>query len=184
MSNMEPSRKAERDEKGPEFDVWDDPSTAVSGDRTRDDFLDVALQLREPVTVPEIAERAGRGEDSARDYMRFFAELGVVEKVTERPERYRVNREYLRWRQIRRVKKEHDADKIAELLSEVTDRIDGYRDEFGADSPDELSVLEYADESGKDAEEVWQKLTEWKTEVERRKILDEALRSAEEPAFV
>ena len=181
---MDPPRKAERGDEKPEFDAWEEPSSIVSGDRTRDDFLDVALQIREPATVSEVAERAERGEDSAREYMRFFAELGVVERVTERPERYRADRDYLRWRQIRRVKEEHEPEEIAELLSEVTDRIEEYRDEFGVDSPEEVSVSEYAEEHDESIEEVWQKVADWKTDMERRRILDEALRKAEENAVV
>jgi len=186
MTDMDSARKAEseRDEEEPGFDVWEEPSSIVSGDRTRDDLLDVALQLREPVTVSEIAERADRGDDSAREYMRFFEELGVVERVTERPEKYRADRDYLRWRQIRRVKEEHEPEEIAKLLSDVTDRIEMYRDEFGADSPEQVSVSEYAEEHDEDVETVWRKLSDWRTDAERRRILDEALKKAEENVAV
>jgi len=180
MSDMEPPRKAPDGKTPPDFGDWEDPSTVVSGERTRDDFLDVALQLREPTPIPEIAERAGRGEDSAREYMRFFAELGVVKQVTEGPEQYRVDRDYLRWRRTRRVKQQYTPDEIAEMLSETTDAIDEYRGDFGVDSPERVSVVEYAEKSDMDVEEVWRRVSRWKTEVSRRRILDEALKTAEE----
>jgi predicted transcriptional regulator len=184
VTEMDPPRKAEQDEETPVFEDWEEPSSVVSGDRTRDDFLDVALQLREPATVSEIAERADRGEDSAREYMRFFAEIGVVERVTERPELYRTDRDYLRWRQVRRVNQEHEPEEIAEMLSEVTGRVERYRDEFGVELPEEVSVSEYAEEHNEGVEEVWQKLAEWKTDAERRRIFDEALKKAEQQTVV
>lgn len=177
---MDPPRKAPEDESKPDFGDWEDPSTIVSGERTRDDFLDVALQLREPTPIPEIAERADRGEDSAREYMRFFAELGVVEQVTQGPEQYRVDRDYLQWRRTRQIKQQYTANEIAQLLSETTDTIDEYREKFDVDSPDLVSVAEYAEENNMDVEEVWEQVSLWKTEVSRRKILNEALKTSEE----
>ena len=184
MEDMSPPRKASEEETPPDFGDWEDPSTVVSGERTRDDFLDVALQLREPTPISEIAERADRGEDSAREYMRFFAELGVVERVTEGPEQYRVDRDYLRWRRVRRVKQQYTPDEIAGMLSETSDAIDGYQEEFGVESPDRVSVAEYAEENGMDVEDVWRKVSGWKTEINRRRILDEALKAAEEKTGV
>jgi predicted ArsR family transcriptional regulator len=182
MNDMGSPRKAPEEETSPDFGDWEDPSAVISGERTRDDFLDVALQLREPASISEIAQRAGRGEDSAREYMRFFAELGVVERVTEGPKQYRVDRGYLRWRKVRRVKQQYSPDEIAKMLSESTNTIDEYREEFGVDSPRRVSVAEYAEESGMDVEEVWRRVSKWKTEVNRRRILDEALKTAEEKA--
>ncbi len=175
MTDMIPSRKASEDEEPPDFENWEDPSTAVSGESTRDDLLDVALQLREPTSIPEIAERADRGEDSARDYMHFFSELGIVEKVTESPLRYRVDMEYLRWRRAQRIEREYTQDEIAGMLSETKDLLEEYESEFGTSSPDDISVADYADEHDMDVEEVWREVSEWKTEDVRLNVLDEAL---------
>jgi hypothetical protein len=112
--------------------------------------------------------------------MRFFAELGVVERVTEGPEQYRVDRDYLRWRRVRRVKQQYTPDEIAGMLSETSDAIDGYQEEFDVESPDRVPVSEYAEENDMDVEEVWRRVSGWKTEINRRRILDEALKAAEE----
>ncbi|MDZ7687542.1 MAG: hypothetical protein U5J64_02260 [Halobacteriales archaeon] len=180
-TEMEPPEERKTEDEPPTFD-WDKPSEVVSGDRTRDDFLDVALQLREPTSVSEIAERAGRGEDSAREYMRFFEGIGVVERVTDSPEQYRVNREYLRWRQVGRIRDRHSSGEIAEMLSGVTDRIDGYRDEFDAETPSEVSVVEHAEEHDEDVESVWRRLSDWRTDIERSRLLDEAIRRKDDGA--
>lgn len=172
---MDPPEERKTEDEPPTFD-WEEPSKVVSGDSTREDFLDVALQLREPTPASEIAERAGRGEDSAREYMRFFEGIGVVERVTDSPEQYRVNREYLRWRQVGRIREGHSPEEIAGMLSDVTDRIDRYRNEFDADEPSEVSVVKHAEESDEDVESVWRKLSDWGTDMERRRLLDEAIR--------
>jgi hypothetical protein len=180
MTDVDSPRKAPDEETPPDFGDWEDPTKVVSGERTRDDFLDVALQLREATPISEVAERADRGKDAAREYMRFFAELGIVEQVTETPEQYRVNRDYLRWRRIQRVKQKHTPDEIAEMLSKTTDKIEEYQRKFGVDSPDRISVVEYAEENDLDIEDVWRRVSRWKTEINRRRILDEALKTAEE----
>lgn len=181
---MEPPEERKTRESAPDFASWEEPSEVVSGDRTRDDFLDVALQLREPTPVSEIAERAGRGEDSAREYMRFFEDIGVVERVTRKPEQYHVNREYLRWRQVGRIREEHTSEEIARMLSDVTDQIEEYRDDFDAETPAEVSVAEYAERNDEDVEEVWRGVSDWKTVIERRGLLDEAIRKADDEADI
>jgi predicted transcriptional regulator len=179
MNEMEPKEDRKHRGEMPDFTAWEEPSEAISGDCTRDDFLDVALQLREPSPVSEIAERADRGKDSAREYMRFFEEMGVVEKAATNPEQYQVNRDYLEWRQIRRITEEYGPDEIAGMLSEVVDRIEELREEFEADSPEKVSVSNHAEEHEEDVEEVWQKVSEWKTLRKQRRLLDEGLRKTE-----
>jgi hypothetical protein len=66
------------------------------------------------------------------------------------------------------------------MLSETTDKIDEYQRKFGVDSPDRISVVEYAEENDLDIEDVWRRVSRWKTEINRRRILDEALKTAEE----
>lgn len=181
---MEPPEERKTEESAPDFASWEEPSEVVSGDRTRDDFLDVVLQLREPTPVSEIAERAGRGEDSAREYMRFFEDIGVVERVTRKPQQYRVNREYLRWRQVAKIREEHTPKEIAGMLSDVIDRIEEYRDDFDAETPAEVSVAEYAEEHEEPVEDVWRSLSDWRTDIERRGLLDEAIRRADDETDV
>lgn len=165
------------DEKAPDFDAWDDPIDLVSGDRTRDDFLDVALQLREPTPVGEIAERAGRGADAAREYMEFFESIGVVRSLSGRPTRYQVNRSYLRWRRIERLRNEYTESELIERLTEMNDIVETYRDQFDASSPSDVSLTGHVDESGRDTESVWNDLSDWKTAEVRRGLLEAALQS-------
>jgi len=181
-TNMEPPEGMKTGDEAPDLALGTSrrkSSRATGRVRTS---LDVALQLREPTSVSDIAERAGRGEDSAREYMRFFESIGVVERVTDRPEQYRVNREYLRWRQVERIREEHSSEEIVGLLSDVTDRIDGYRDEFDAETPSEVSVVEHAEEHDEDVESAWRRLSDWRTDIGRSRLLDEAIRRKDDEA--
>lgn len=170
-------RRDARDEKPPEFDAWESPEDLVSGDRTRDDFLDVALQLREPTSISEIADRAGRGEDAAREYMEFFDEMGVVREFTGRPTRYQVNRNYLRWRRVEKFRDEYTQSELIERLTEMDERIEKFRDQFDADSPADVSLTQHADETDRDTETVWEDLGDWKSAETRRALLGAALQS-------
>lgn len=170
-------RREATDEEAPDFDEWDDPADLVSGDRTRDDFLDVALQLREPTPISEIAERAGRGEDSAREYMAFFESIGVVRKFAGRPVRYQLNRNYLRWRRVERLRNEYTERELIERLTEMDEIVETYSDRFDAASPADVSLTEYADETDRDTESVWQDLSDWKSAEVRRALLESALQS-------
>lgn len=93
----EPPNQAKVDDskEPPDFDVFEDPADLLEGERTRDDFLSVALQLREPTPIAEIADWAGRGEDSAREYMRWFETIGLVRRAADDHEQYETNQSYL-----------------------------------------------------------------------------------------
>lgn len=170
-------RETAADEEPPDFGEWADPGNLVSGDRTRDDFLDVALQLREPTPVREIAERADRGVDAAREYMEFFESIGMVQEYTGRPTRYQTNRNYLRWRRIERLRNEYTERELIDKITDIDDIVETHRNEFGASSPTEVSLTEHADETGRATEAVWNDLNDWKTAELRRALLEAALQS-------
>lgn len=170
-------RRDGSDEETPEFDAWENPEDLVSGGRTRDDFLDVALQLREPTPIRDIADRAGRGEDAAREYMRFFEGIGIVREFTGRPTRYQVNRNYLRWRRVDELRNEYTQSELIERLTEVDERVESFRDQFEADSPADVSLTEYADETGRSTEDVWKDVGDWKSAETRRALLEAALQT-------
>ncbi len=164
-----------RDEEPPDFDSWESPESLVSGERTRDDFLDVALQLREPAPISEIANRADRGEDSAREYMRFFNQMGIVKEFSGRPTRYEVNRNFIRWRRVEKLRNEYTESELIERLTNTDERVQEYRSRFDADSPADVSITRLADETGKDTESVWEEIGDWKTAETRRALLEAAL---------
>lgn len=158
----------------PEFDDWEAPD-ALFGDRPiRERLLDVALGLREPTRVATVAERADCDPETAREYLRWFADAGIVDEQSGRPVRYEVNRSYLRWRRVEAIRREHTTEEIAAELSELVADLAAYRERFDAPNPEAVSLLDAAD--GEAVEETWRALSDWKTARERADLLDAARR--------
>jgi len=162
------------EETPPDFDAWEAPGELLKGGPTRERVLDVALQLRKPTTVADIADRANCNTETARDYLEWFAEMGIVREHSGRPVRYERNRSYLRWRRIEKIRTTLTEEEIVAELKETLSAIDDYREEFGVDSPDDVSLLDAEDAA--ELEERWETLSAWKTALKRAELLDTARR--------
>lgn len=182
----------------PEFEDWEEPETLLSDRPIRERLLDVALQLREPTAVSTVAERADCDPETAREYLRWFTDVGVVDEHPGRPVAYEANRSYLRWRRVEAIRREHTAEEIAAELDEVTADLSLYRERFDASHPDDVSVFDAADAGAADARvnaadaeagdadartdaeddvaDTWRALSDWKTARERAELLDAARR--------
>ena len=159
----------------PEFDALADPTDLVRGERTRDDFFDAVLALDEPATVEAVAELAGHGRDAAREYLDWFERMGMVERVSERPATYRLNREYLVWRRVQRVKRDHDADELVAMLDAEAERDEEFAAQFGVDRPGQVRLRAHANAAGTSVETAWHDLSAWHTTRRRIEILERAL---------
>ena len=164
------------EEVPPDLDAWEDPDELLKGLPMRERVLDVALQLREPTTVADVAERADCNTETARDYLEWFAEMGIVREHSGRPVRYELNRSYLRWRRIEKIRTTFTEEEIVVELKETLSAIDDYQEEFGVDSPGEVSLLDTEDAAK--LEERWESLSAWKTALKRAELLDAARRDA------
>lgn len=168
---------AEERADAPGFDALTDPADLVRGERTRDDFLDAVLGLAEPATVSEVAERAGHGVDAAREYLEWFEEMGVVERVSDSPATYRRNQSYLNWRRVQTLRDEYTTEELLEFLETETDRIDRFVEEYGVSSPDSVSVSTESIDTDRSVESVWNDLSNWRTALRHVRLLERALSS-------
>lgn len=166
---------ADADAEPPDFEEWRDPAESLKDGPTRERVLDVVLGLREPTKVSAVAERADCDPETARDYLRWFADIGVAREVSEHPVRYERNDSYLRWRRRERVRSSLSDEEIAKELAETLDGIEEYREKYDAGSPEEVSLLGVA-ESSDEVESVWRDLSDWKTLEGRAETLDAARR--------
>ena len=162
------------EEGPPDFEAWDDPEDLLRGGPIRERMLDVILQVREPRKVATIADRADCDTETARDYLEWFHEMGMVREIEGRPVRYERNESYWHWRRVERLRTQYSEDEIVALLSETMEAIKEYRDRFDAESPDAVSLVDA--ESGATVEEVWEAVSEWKTLEQRAQLLDAARR--------
>lgn len=166
---------AEEREERPAFDSLTDPRDLVRGERTRDDFFDAVLGITEPATASEVAERAGHGVDAAREYLDWFERMGIVTQITTSPATYKRNQAYLNWRRIQQLRTEYTAAELVAYLADETAREEAYRESFGVDTPDSVSISAHATTTGKSVEEVWEAVTAWKTTRRRVRLLERAL---------
>ncbi|AKU06749.1 MULTISPECIES: DUF7342 family protein [Haloferax] len=169
-----PDEMSDTGEEPPAFDSWESPGELLKGGPTRERLLDVVLQVREPTKVSVIAERADCDTETARDYLAWFTEMGIVRELSGRPVRYERNDSYLRWRRVERIRQQYSEIEIVERLKETVDAAEAYRERFGVASPDEVSLADERHEES--VEERWEAVSTWKTLEERAALLDAARR--------
>ena len=169
--------KADADERSeaPDFEALSSPEELVRGGRTRDDFFDAVLALDSPATAKDVAELAGHGVDSAREYLDWFERMGIVTQVTESPATYERNQEYLNWRRVQKLRQEYATEELLDLLKTESERAETLEREFDVESPDEISVSRYASETDRSIEAVWERLSAWQTARRRVALLERAL---------
>jgi len=145
------------------------------GEDTKQRVYGAVLHAREPTTVSEIAERADCSAESARTHLSFYADLGIVVRHEGRPVRYERNNDYFEWRRVSELARENAVDELQVRVSELTDRIEEYRDEYDADSPAEIDVLEF---DAARIDDVYADLGDWATAIEERRLHERARRKA------
>jgi len=145
------------------------------GEDTKQRVYGAVLHAREPTSVSEIAERADCSAESARTHLSFYADLGIVVRHEGRPVRYERNDDYFEWRRVSELARENAVDELQARVSELTDRIEEYRDEYDADSPAEIDVLEF---DAARIDDVYADLGDWATAIEERRLHERARRKA------
>lgn len=162
------------DESPPDLDELESPESLLTGGPIRERLLDVVTGLRTPTKVSDIAALADCDTETARDYLTWFSEMGMVHRHDGRPVRYERNDAYFQWRRIDRLREDYSKQEIVEALSEAIDQIEDYREQFDAADPADVSLVEASRDMA--TEEAWEALSEWKTLERRAALLDAARR--------
>lgn len=101
--------------------------------------------------------------------------MGIVTQVTESPATYERNQEYLNWRRVQTLRKEYTTKALLDLLESEVERTETFEGEFDATSPDAVSIAQYAEETDRSIEAVWEQLSAWRTARRRVMLLERAL---------
>ena len=171
-----PDDSISQDEEPPDFTEWGSPDAVLHGGATRERLLDVVIQVRTPTKVSVLAERAACDTETAREYLKWFAELGIVHEIPGRPVQYERNESYLRWRRVERIRETYTDEELVAELAQIVDELAAFRERFDADSPADVSLIE--DSHDQSIENTWEALTEWQTLERRAELLDAARRSS------
>ena len=121
-----------------------------------------------------IGEYADCDTGTARDYLNWFDEMGMVHRHDGRPVRYERNDAYFWWRRVDRLREEYTQRELVDELASITDELDAYRERFDAATPDEVSLVEVSKDMSTEA--AWEALSEWQTLERRAALLDAARR--------
>ncbi len=100
------------------------------------------------MTAAEIVEQADCLGESVRTHLSFYADLGIGIHHEGRPVRYEHNDDYFEWQHMNELAQEHTIEELQTRVSELTDTIETYRDEYGVDFPAEVDVLGFDTEMG------------------------------------
>lgn len=138
---------------------------------TRERVYATALQLYEPTRVAVVADRADVSKETAREYLRWFAEIGMLTHDSESPDQFSRNESYFEWRRIQRLQT-RSSEELEQELEQLTAAEREYRDRYDADGPGDVDALEHADYAS--LESVWKDLQEWRTVRRRIRELEQA----------
>lgn len=165
------------EESPPNLDDLDSLDTLLRDGPIRERLLDVVVGVRTPTKVSTIAKRADCGTETARDYLAWFDEMGMVHRHNGRPVRYERNDAYFQWRRIDQIREEYSEQEIVDALDDTLNQIEDYRAQFDATHPDEVSLVDATQEQNLSTEVAWEALSEWETLEQRATLLDAARRN-------
>jgi DNA-binding transcriptional regulator GbsR (MarR family) len=142
---------------------------------TKQRVYGAVLHAREPMSAAEIAERANCSTESARTHLSFYADLGIVVRHDGRPVKYERNDDYFEWRRVNELARNNTVKELQARVSDLTEHIEEYRDDYGSESPAEVEVLEFDAER---IDDVYVDLGDWATAIEERQLHERARRKA------
>jgi predicted transcriptional regulator len=161
-----------------ETDAADGPppfEDAFSSDDVEQRIYGTILQTREPTAASAIADAVDCDPKTARKYLGWFEELGIVTRHDGHPATYERNDAYFEWRRINQLAADHSVEELQDRVRELTMRITEYEEEYDVTSPvsvDAVAVAETSDELTIDS--VYSDLADWTTAREERERYERA----------
>lgn len=161
-----------------ETDVSDGPppfEDAFGGDDVEQRIYGTILQTREPSPASVIAKQADCDPKTARKYLSWFSELGIITRYDGHPATYERNDAYFEWRRINQLAADHSMEELQQHVRDLTARIDEYEETYDATTPanvDAVAAAEATDE--RTIDDVYSELGDWATAREERKRYERA----------
>lgn len=133
------------------------------------------LQTREPATASAIAERVECDPKTARKYLGWFADLGIVTRHDGHPATYERNEAYFKWRRYNQLATEHSVEELQERVRELTIRISEYEERYDAATPEDVNAIAITEgNADRTIDEVYGDLGDWASAREVRQHYERA----------
>jgi len=142
----------------PPFESGSD--TARDPGTVRERVRGVAMTLTEEQDVKTIAEMADCSKEGARTALREYAEMGLVTRTNDDPEKYERNPAFLRFRRGLDLAAESTAEELHAEYQELRERHEAFASEFEVDHPRAVETLDELPTADRDAVSEWQGVIE------------------------
>ena len=155
-----------------ETDAADGPppfEEPFSSDDVEQRIYGTILQTREPTTASAIADSADCDPKTARKYLGWFVDLGIVTRHDGHPATYERNDAYFEWRRINQLAAHNSVEDLQERVRDLTTRITEYEEAYDAASPVAVDAVAAAEGSNElTIDDVYSDLGDWATAREER----------------
>lgn len=137
----------------------------------------VAITVDEPRTANWIADEAVVAHETATKYLSQLVDDGqlVAERAGDRTV-YRPDPVSQYLDEVRELYEGHSPDELATGLRDITEQIEGWRDEYGIETPNELRATIGGVEDAEEARTRQRIALEWDRLAARRSLVEDALR--------
>ncbi len=133
------------------------------------------LQTREPTTASVIAETVGCDPKTARKYLSWFADLGIVIRHDGHPVTYERNDSYFEWRRINQLAAENSIEALQERVRDLSEQIFEYEDKYKSSDPGEVDAIAMGKRAeDRSIDEVYRDLGDWATALKERERYERA----------
>jgi len=148
---------------------------AFTSDDVEQRIYGTILQRREPTTASAIADSADCDPKTARKYLGWFDDLGIVTRHDGHPVTYERNDAYFEWRRINQLAADRSVEELQSRVRELTTRITEYEATYDATSPATVDAVAAADSSDElTIDTVYSDLADWATAREERNRYERA----------
>jgi DNA-binding transcriptional ArsR family regulator len=148
-------------------DSWTDSTTA------RDRVETIATTLSEPQTVNWVAGQAEVEWETAKRHLESLADTGILTTTDDGQYVPDPTRAY--FDHLRDLILENERGELRAELEAIAERIDGWKERYGVDSPDELEATLADDRPGDEVSERRRVLRRWEQSRRSRDLIRKAL---------
>lgn len=141
-------------------------------------IISVALTTSESRTADWIAKQALVAEQTARDHLKMFADLGVVASYTSSGvTKYEADEAFIHYREASRCAKQYTKEELLEKIEDVQSTIADIKESYEVSSADELRAKAAGDDvSTADHRDFKKTASELETLRDRLAVLEDATR--------